>query len=110
REEPCELAWHGAAEQLVAALIGHEQHDARRRPRIVEQPALELTLAAMCERACDFLDDLVAALDVHLIERRARQAKAHEHDANEGDRHRDREADEDFPEEPHDYACGGTST
>ena len=49
-EQRAQLARHRAAEQLVAALVRHEQHGAAARPRIVEQPRLELALAAARER------------------------------------------------------------
>src|SRR5258706_190601 len=49
----------------------------------------------------DPIDDLVPTFDVDLVEGGARQPKAHEYDADQSDGHRDREKDEDFPEQTH---------
>ena len=49
-QQRAQLARHRAAEQLVAALVRHEQHGAPGGPRIVEEPRLELALAAARER------------------------------------------------------------
>ena len=100
-QQLAQLARHRAAQQLVAALVRDEQHRAASRPRIVDQPGLELALAAASERRGDLADDLVAAVEVGLCQRLTHELDAHVDRADRRDRHRDHEGQEDFPENVH---------